>query len=178
MTIDEKTPPPTPSLKGRGKYKSLAFFLAIIAVSLDQISKWLILEKILSPERPFIETTSFFNIALVWNYGVSFGMFAGHRQPLLLTCLSILIVGILIVWLTRNTSKLVALALGCVIGGAIGNIIDRLRFGAVTDFLDFHLGNYHWPAFNIADSCIFIGVVLLCISSMLPPNTSHKGNIT
>jgi len=58
-----------------------------------------------------------------------------------------------------------------VIGGAAGNVIDRLRFGAVTDFLDFHLGHYHWPAFNIADSSIFIGVVLLCISSMLATHT-------
>ena len=59
-----------------------------------------------------------------------------------------------------------------------GDRAYKAKKPVLTDFLDFHLGNYHWPAFNIADSCIFIGVVLLCISSMLPPNTSHKGNIT
>ena len=119
-----------------------------------------------------MEVTSFFNLALVWNYGVSFGMFAVLRQPLMLSGLSVAIICILLIWLTKNLSKLIAVALGLVIGGAIGNIVDRLRFGAVTDFLDFHIGTYHWPAFNIADSCIFIGVVLLCASSMFTPNTS------
>lgn len=150
-----------------GKYQCLALALAVATLALDQFSKWLMLEKILSPEHPVIEVSSFFNVVLVWNSGVSFGMFAVLRQPLLLTGISVVIVGILLIWLMKNSSKLIAAALGCVIGGAVGNMIDRLRFGAVTDFLDFHLGHYHWPAFNIADSAIFIGVVLLFSSSML-----------
>ena len=118
------------------------------------------------PDHPVVEVTPFFNLVMVWNYGISFGMFAGSRQPAILIACSAIILGILAVWLYKNSSKLVACALGCVIGGAAGNVIDRLRFGAVADFLDFHIGPYHWPAFNIADSSIFIGVVLLCISSM------------
>ena len=155
------------------KYRGLAIAFAAMVFTLDQLSKWLILEKILAPDHAYIGITSFFNVALVWNSGVSFGMFAGSRQPLLLTCISALIVAILLIWLYKNSSKLVAVALGCVIGGAVGNMIDRLRFGAVTDFLDFHLGSHHWPAFNIADSSIFIGVVLLCISSMFTSDNTN-----
>ena len=141
--------------------------LAAVAVALDQWSKWLILAKMLTPGAPAIEVAPFLNIVIVWNYGISFGMLAGQHQPVLLTLMSAAIVCILLVWLYRNASPLVACALGFVIGGAIGNMIDRLRFGAVVDFLDAHAGPYHWPAFNIADSSIFIGVVLLGVSSML-----------
>lgn len=142
--------------------------IALVVLVCDQASKWVILaEVMIPPNHDIIEITSFFNLVLVWNYGVSFGMLASHRQPVFLTIMSMLIVGVLLVWLYRNTSPLVTYALGLVIGGALGNVIDRLRFEAVVDFLDFHLGEYHWPAFNIADSCIFIGVVLLCVSSMV-----------
>lgn len=134
----------------------------------DQLSKWLILSEVLvPPDHLVVEVLPFFNLALVWNYGISFGIFAAQRQPFMLVAMSSVILLVLLVWLYRNNSRLVAWALGLVIGGAVGNVIDRLRFGAVVDFLDFHIGAYHWPAFNLADSCIFIGVVLLCASSML-----------
>lgn len=149
------------------KYTATALAIMLSVLVLDQFSKWLILEKILiPPEHSPLEVFSFFNLVLVWNYGISFGIFAQHRQPLLLTLMSGVIIGILLLWLYRNTSLLTACALGCIMGGAIGNVVDRLRYDAVVDFLDFHVGNYHWPAFNIADSAIFIGVVLLCSSSM------------
>jgi len=160
-----------------GKYRGLALLLAILALALDQYSKWLILTILSGHNGPAIEATPFFNIVLVRNSGISFGMFAGERQPLLLTAVSVAVVITLLIWLMKNSSKLVAMALGSVIGGAIGNMIDRVRFGAVTDFLDFHLGVYHWPAFNIADSCIFIGVVLLCMGSMFTPNQT-QGSMT
>jgi len=151
----------------------LGLLVTGMAVVFDQLSKWLIVEKIILPGHNVIEMAPFFNIVLVRNFGVSFGLFADHRQPLLLTAVSIAIVSILLTWLYKNTSKLGAWALGSVMGGAIGNIIDRVRYGSVVDFLDFHLGPYHWPAFNIADSCIFIGVVLLCGSSMFTPRTNQ-----
>jgi signal peptidase II len=150
----------------RKKYIGLGLAIALAVLCLDQLTKWLVMDHALSPERPFIEVTSFFNLVLVWNHGISFGMFAGMRQPVILVLVSLLVTAILCKWLYNGTSRLVACALGSVIGGALGNVIDRLRFEAVADFLDFHIANYHWPAFNIADSCIFIGVVLLCVSSM------------
>lgn len=139
--------------------------LALLVFFLDQASKHYVLTYVLAQEY-MIEIAPFFNLALVWNYGISFGMLAGHRLPLLLIITSLVIVGILLVWLARNRSPMVALGLGATIGGAAGNIVDRIRFEAVVDFLDFHLGTLHWPAFNIADAGIFIGVVVLCMHSM------------
>jgi signal peptidase II len=146
--------------------------VAICALCLDLTSKELVFNYILTDKDPDRVITPFFNLVKVWNSGISFGIFAGQRQPIMLSIISLIIVAILLVWLYRSHQKMVAIALGLVIGGAIGNVIDRLRFGAVADFLDFHIGGYHWPAFNIADSTIFIGVVLLCIHSMFMDNDS------
>jgi signal peptidase II len=108
---------------------------------------------------------------MVRNHGISFGMFAESHawMPLLLTVLTSLVAIGLAFWLARNDEPVVALALGAIIGGALGNIIDRARTGAVTDFLDFHIGMYHWPAFNVADSAIFIGVVILVLIGIVSP---------
>ena len=153
----------------------LAFGLAVLSFALDQWSKWALLEHMRGAQYPFIEITSFFDVVLVWNTGISFGMFSGGNQPLIFTAISSVVIVILLGWLAKNPSKLMACAIGSIVGGAIGNVIDRLRFGAVTDFLDFHIGNYHWPAFNIADACIFIGVVLLCAGSMVSERIEPKG---
>ncbi len=153
---------------------TLSLLLAGDVLLLDQLSKWLMLG-ILPPDRPSLEITPFFNLALVWNSGISFGMLAAQRLPLFLTALSLVIVAILLKWLYKNSSWRVALALGSIIGGALGNVIDRLRFQAVVDFLDVHIGHYHWPAFNIADSAIFIGVVVLCAGSIINPVSRISG---
>ncbi|NBX03117.1 MAG: signal peptidase II [Alphaproteobacteria bacterium] len=151
----------------------LAISLAIFV--LDQWSKNLVLKQF-SHEGQAVEITSFFNLVLVWNHGISFGMLAGHNQPMMLAGMACLISFGLLVWMWREKSLFVTSGLGLVIGGAIGNSIDRLNYGAVVDFLDFHLMGYHWPAFNIADSAIFIGVVVLCIHSMfMQPSHLHKG---
>ncbi len=139
---------------------------ALLVLAADQWSKWYMMVVMDLPNRPPIEVTSFFNLVTVWNQGVSFGMFASHNQPLILTGVASIVTLILLVWLGRNESRFVALSLGLVIGGAIGNIVDRVKYGKVFDFLDFHLMGFHWPAFNIADSGVVIGVVLLCIHSM------------
>lgn len=131
---------------------------------LDQLSKYFFIG--LLGSGPPVEVTAFFNLAMVWNTGISFGMFAQHDQPYILAGLSLVICALLARWLLNASSKLVAGALGSVIGGALGNVIDRLYRGAVADFFDFHIGGLHWPAFNIADAAIFIGVVLLCVHSM------------
>ena len=97
---------------------------------------------------------------MVWNEGVSFNMMQ-NTGPLILSLLAIGISSILAWWLYKSESKTEAIALGMIIGGALGNTIDRARFGAVADFLDFYVGTYHWPAFNLADSAISIGVAVL-----------------
>ena len=148
------------------------FLIAVAIIAADQCSTRLALES-LSPDQPALAITPFFNLALVWNRGISFGMMASQNQPMIWVALSAAIAIILLKWLMQTPSPLIACALGGIIGGAAGNVIDRLRFGAVADFLDFHINTLHWPAFNIADSAIVIGVVVLCLESMFTPR--HKG---
>jgi signal peptidase II len=81
---------------------------------------------------------------------------------------------VLIYWLRRAASPFLAIAIGLIIGGAVGNVIDRLRLGAVVDFLDFHVGAYHWPAFNLADSAICIGVAAMLLDGLLLHRAAHR----
>ena len=168
-------------------YLILVLFLFIA----DQLSKWFVTEVMIKvmlekpdpstigffdwvssapPRLPFvsIEMLPFFNIVMVWNQGVSFGMFSNSSDygPILLSALSLVISAIFAVWLFRSSSKMQCFAIALVISGAIGNVVDRVRFGAVIDFLDFHAFGHHWPAFNVADSCICVGVFLLIIHSL------------
>lgn len=132
--------------------------LATGVLVLDQLSKWWVLTDIMNPPR-VIEVTSFFNLVLAWNRGISFGMFSDGADwgGWALTGVAVIITGFLVRWLAKAETTLTQLALGLVIGGAIGNVIDRVRFGAVIDFLDFHAMGFHWPAFNVADSAIVVG---------------------
>ncbi len=116
-----------------------------------------------------IPVLPFFNLVLVWNRGVSFGMFGdGSAGPWLLVLLAVGIVAALLWWLRKAEGLLSVASLGLIIGGAVGNVIDRLVHGAVVDFLDFHAAGWHWPAFNVADSAITVGVVLLLAESLFP----------
>jgi len=141
-----------------------------IVVVLDQLTKWLIRDVVLGtgPGRD-IEVTGFFNIVEVWNRGVSFGLFASDSPwtPYLLSALAIAISIVLIVWLRKAETTFLALALGFVIGGAIGNVFDRFIWGRVYDFLDFHAAGYHWPAFNVADAAISVGVALILLDGFI-----------
>ena len=141
----------------------LALALAVLVA--DQLTKWLALTS-LDLYQPWA-VTSFFNLVLVWNRGVSFGLFrdAGDHGPWLLMALAAAIGAFLIVWLVREGRPLTRLAIWLVLAGAVGNLIDRVRFGAVVDFLDFHLAGYHWPAFNVSDSAIVIGAGLILLDS-------------
>ena len=154
----------------------LRFGLAVaaaVAVA-DQIVKWWAIGRL--PEHPAaIEVLPFFNLVMVWNRGVSFGMFGGGALPpwLLAVVAGAVAVG-LGVWLSRVRARWLAAAIGLVIGGAVGNMVDRLRYGAVADFLDVHAGVYHWPAFNLADAAITLGVVFLLIDALLIGRERHK----
>jgi signal peptidase II len=145
---------------------------AIAIVGLDQLSKYAVLrlhfdktECASVSER----VTSFFDLVLTCNRGMSFGLFntgQGLSVPLF-SIAAVAIVAILIFWLSRVNSDMLANAIGLIIGGAVGNVIDRLRFGGVIDFLYFHLGSWYWPAFNLADSAICIGVVVMLFEGLL-----------
>ena len=145
--------------------KGLATAAAVLAA--DQITKLWILSAVMQPPR-VIPVTSFFNLVLGWNRGVSFGIlnFESQLSAWLLPIAVIAIIVALGVWLYRADRLRVAAALGLIIGGAIGNLVDRLSFGAVTDFLDFHAWGNHWPAFNLADSGITVGAIVLILDSL------------
>ena len=133
----------------------------------DQFTKLLIIEYLMIPPR-IIYINEYFNLVLTWNNGISFGLFNNDSKfnALVISAIGIGIVLFLIGLLSRAETKKLKIGLGLIIGGAIGNIIDRGIYGAVMDFLDIHIGNYHWPAFNIADSCITIGAIILVIDSL------------
>jgi signal peptidase II len=141
--------------------------IALLVIVLDQFTKWWILDIVMAPPRR-IEVTGFFDLVLVMNRGVSFGMLGGGPEWVTagLTAFALLLAAALCIWMWRADNLMLGAALGLVVGGALGNVIDRIRFGAVVDFLDFHVAGYHWPAFNVADSGITIGVVLLILDSL------------
>lgn len=176
-----------------GGFVGVGWAIAILLLIMDQLSKWIIVENVFRPESiyplTFIEwyienrppfphdvgsVLPFFNLVLVYNTGVSFSMFAEHgavngNMPLILSGIAALIALGFAIWLTKTDSKLSAVGSGLIIGGAVGNILDRLRFGGVIDFLDFHIGELHWPAFNVADCGIVIGVAVILISQLKRP---------
>ena len=150
--------------------------LAAAVVLADQAAKWLVLDFFLTRADP-VEITSFFNLVLAWNRGVSFSLFHSEEAyaPFALAALALAISIGLGFWLRRVGHRWPATGIGLVIGGAVGNVIDRLRFGAVVDFLDFHWAGYHWPAFNIADSAITVGVLFLITDGLFRrPEGSKK----
>lgn len=141
-------------------------FLFFGLLALDQASKQLVLFTLETGDT--VAVTPFFNIVLIWNPGVSFGFLAefGNDRPILLIALTISIMLFVAIWLWREERAPARLALVAVLAGALGNLIDRARFGAVVDFLDFHWAGYHWPAFNLADSAIVVGAGLLLLESL------------
>ena len=136
--------------------------LAALVIVLDQLSKLWVLSALKYGER--IEVTPFFNLILVFNPGAAFSFLsdAGGWQRWFFVALALAVSG----WLTflirsHAAERLLPLAATLILGGALGNVIDRIRFGAVADFVDVHAAGWHWPAFNVADSAISVGVALL-----------------
>lgn len=160
-------PATTPARDMRGRSLRRGLGLAVLVIALDQLSKWAMLTQMMLPPRT-IEVAPFFNLVYVWNRGISFGMFNSDSpwNRWTLPLLAVAIVVYLVNWLRRTGHWLVITALGLIIGGALGNVLDRAMHGAVFDFLDVHAYGYHWPAFNIADSAITVGVCLLIIDSL------------
>jgi len=163
-----------PDINSFVKNKKLFFLGSLIAILIafcDLFTKKLafrILEqKGALNDEFYIKVTGFFNIVKVWNNGVSFGMFnqAKHSQIIFSVIVATIIL-ILLVWLYKNTKPHLTAALAFIIGGALGNLSDRIHNGAVADFLDFHAFGYHWPAFNLADSFVLIGVVILVFDDL------------
>ncbi|MBI1774341.1 MAG: signal peptidase II [Proteobacteria bacterium] len=146
---------------------AIGLALALAVVGLDQLVKSWLLGLIFFPPQQIV-VTAFFNLTPVWNRGVTFGLLSqGHPAgPWAFSALALVVVGVLLVWLVRARDWLLILAIPLVIGGAIGNVIDRTRFGAVADFLDFHALGWHFWVFNLADAAITVGAALLILHAL------------
>ena len=145
-----------------------AYGFALVVVVLDQLTKWLMLDALSLREvgRVFF-LPPVLNFSYVENTGVSFGLFGGGEARWALTLFSLAVSGFLAWWATRTDRRILISAIGLVIGGAIGNAVDRLRFGYVVDFVDFSgTGVFPW-VFNVADAAITVGVVLLFVDGFL-----------
>ena len=154
----------------------IGFLLILVTLVLDQATKFHVILDLMNPPQT-IPVTSFFNFILAWNTGVSFSLFNSYGDSGTYALLAVagIISMIFLVWLWRSENRWLSAGLGMVIGGAIGNIIDRVRYGAVMDFLDFYYESYHWPAFNLADTFICVGVAFIFIESFLERNVEQKG---
>lgn len=137
---------------------------ALIVFLADQISKAFVLEYFSSHSSP-VSVTSFFNFVLAWNRGVSFSMLHSDHpaMPWILVSVSLLICGMVLHWMSMEKEQFTINCFALIVGGALGNVADRIRFKAVVDFLDFHIGSHHWPAFNVADSAICVGAGVILV---------------
>lgn len=147
-----------------------SIIIAAVALLLDQYTKWLVMTRMTELEEvPIIP--GFFSLQFVYNPGAAFGMLANQRWFFVLITLAA--VGGMLYYLRQQTARhwLSTLALGLLLGGAIGNLIDRLRFSKVVDFLLFYWRDYYFPNFNVADICITVGVGLLILHLLLTGET-------
>lgn len=137
---------------------------ALTVLLIDQISKAFVLSYFARNTAP-VEIAPFFNFVLAWNKGVSFSMFHSDHpaMPWVLVTVALLICAVITHWMYTEKNVPTILCFGMILGGALGNVIDRVRFRAVVDFLDFHIGARHWPAFNAADSAICVGAGVILI---------------
>jgi signal peptidase II len=153
---------------GLKKHYHLMAWPALVVIIVDQISKWVVMNNLMVHDSvPVLE--GFFNLVHVRNRGMAFGLM--NRPGIdfafyFLVAASLMAIAFLLVWFfkLKDGDKRLIVGLSLILGGAVGNLIDRFRFHEVIDFLDFYLGGYHWPAFNIADSAITVGTFLVAIS--------------
>lgn len=153
-----------------GPLSSLGAGVAVIAFACDRLHKWWTLNILDLPSVGSIKLTQNFDLVMAWNKGVSYGLFQAEstagRIGLVVFALAIVIgLGL---WLAKADNKALAIAIGLIIGGALGNVLDRLAYGAVADFFSFHAFGFYWYIFNVADIWIALGVGLILLESFFP----------
>lgn len=168
-------------MKGRSHAKHpvprVGLLCAIVALLVDQLSKYLLVEHVFRPdgvtETPFyspvvIDILPVFDLSLSWNRGISFSLFSSGETATVIVLLIVtsVITAVMIGWMWRAPRVWLQAGLGLIVGGALGNIIDRASIGAVADFLHVFWGNWHFPTFNIADSCITVGAIIVLLDAL------------
>lgn len=151
-----------------GTIRRLGFGLALVVLLIDQASKAFILEGLAMAPGDSIALLPVLSLTFVWNKGISLGLLpqSSEAGQIVLTAVTALIAALLARWLTRTREPLAAAALGLILGGAVGNIVDRVRFGAVADFIHVHVGTWSFYIFNVADAAITVGVALLLLDGL------------
>lgn len=151
-------------------YARSGLWTALLVLLFDQATKWWILEVVQLPAIGHVPVLPVFSLTMVWNTGVTFGLFGGVGSwgPWILSVVALVVVVALGAWLRRAETAMVAVALGAIAGGAVGNVIDRVRFGAVVDFVHLHAFGWSWYVFNVADAAIVCGVGALLLDGLFP----------
>jgi len=158
----------------RPNFVPLGLLAALIVLAADQASKWWVLNVLDLPALRQVVLLPMLNLTMVWNRGVTFGLLNGFGTwgHVVLIVVALAVVAVLCLWLRRAESRLTAIPIGAIAGGAVGNVIDRARFGAVVDFIHAHVdspwGDFSWYVFNVADAAIVCGVAFLIIDSLRP----------
>jgi len=147
----------------------LGALTALVTLGLDQASKLYLLFGYELPLKEPVVLAPFLELIVVWNRGISYGLFQQDSELGRWALFAVMIAAVvgLSVWMARATSRLLATSLGLIVGGAIGNAIDRVAYGAVFDFVHFHVGSFSWYVFNVADAAIVAGVVGLVYNSLV-----------
>jgi signal peptidase II len=148
-----------------GPLTRLGLLVAALVFAFDQLSKWWVLKIINLDEREPMQITPFLDLAMAWNKGVSYGLLSTHMQGLLVA-LSLVITVMLVLWLAKAEKPIAAAGYGLLIGGALGNALDRVLHGAVADFVHLHWGTFSWYIFNVADIAIVAGVAVLLYDAL------------
>lgn len=151
-----------PEAGGAGRHLRLGLIVAFLALVLDQASKTAVLHWSFGWSAQLYPVTPFLDFVALWNYGISYGLFPqGEQGRWVLVAVKVVAALLFAVWLSRTHRRLDAVALGLLIGGAIGNAVDRVVYGAVFDFVSLHAFGYRWYVFNLADVAVVVGVGLL-----------------
>jgi signal peptidase II len=146
-----------PQGASRLKKNFLISSIAILVIILDVITKMIIVKQVAHHE--IIKVLPFINIVHIKNKGAAFGLFAGLGN-IFFIIISIIAILFIVYYLRTVQKRMEIISLSLVLGGAVGNFIDRIRLGKVTDFIDFHVNSWHWPSFNVADSALTVGIIL------------------
>jgi signal peptidase II len=162
-----------------GAYSGFGLVIAVLALAADQLNKYWMIEVYGIGERGRVAVTSYLDLVMLWNPGISFGQLPQDSDlgRYLLIGFSILAAIALAIYLAYAHSRLIAASVGLIIGGAIGNVIDRIVHGAVADFFSFHYAGYYWYVFNIADVAITLGVFGLLIDWIAPGHTKVSKSV-
>lgn len=147
---------------------AIGLLLGVAVFVADQASKYAILHVLHLQDGRILSPLPVLDLVLVWNHGITFGLFAGFGAKIILAVLASLVIIGLIIWMARTPRWIIALAVGAIAGGAAGNVLDRLRYGAVVDFIHVHIGTLAYPwVFNVGDSAIVCGVIALIIDNVV-----------